>query len=88
MKIGSRSSIRTRSLPCPGASVRVPNLVRIRQIFLQILSGNHLSSVVASNDLCDLENEVKVTWFEVGLRLALLLQSTKFGDREDMSNIS
>ena len=39
----------------------VKNFVRIRQIFLQILSGNHLSSVVALNDLCDLENEVKVT---------------------------
>ena len=53
---------------------------------LQILSGNHLSYVVASNDLCDLENEVKVTWFEFGLRFALMLLCTKFGD--DTSNIS
>ena len=38
------------------------------------------------NDLCNLENEVKVTQFEFGLQLALVLLWTKFG--EDMSNIS
>ena len=64
----------------------VPNLVRIRQIFLEILSGNHLSYVVALNDLCDLENEVKVTQFELGLRLVLVLQCTKLG--ENKSNVS
>ena len=46
----------------------------------------HLSYVVASNDLCDLENKVKVTWFKHGLHLALVLPCVKFG--EDMSNIS
>ena len=32
------------------------------------------------NDLCALENEVKVTQFEIGLRLALVLLCTKFGE--------
>ena len=41
---------------------------------------------VAFNDRCDLENEVKVTLFELGLHLVLVLQCTKFG--EDTSNIS
>ena len=58
----------------------VPYLVRICQVFLQILSGNHLSYVVAFNDLCHLENKVKVTQFELGLRLALFLLCTKFGE--------
>ena len=39
-------------------------------MFLQILSGNHHLYVVAVNDLCDLEIEVKVTRFKLGLRLA------------------
>ena len=60
--------------------------MRIRQIFLEILSGNYLSYVVALNDLRDLENEVKVTQFKLCLRLALVLLCTKFG--EDTSNIS
>ena len=64
----------------------VPYLVRIHQIFLQILSGNHLSYVVTLNDLCDLENEVKVTQFKLGLSIALVLMCTIFG--EDTSNIS
>ena len=64
----------------------VPYLVRISQIFLEILSGNHLLYVVAVNDLCDLENEVRVTRFEIGLRLVLVLQCPQFG--EDTSNIS
>ena len=45
-------------------------------MFLQILSGNCLSHVVNLNDLCHLENEVKVTKFELGLRLALVLLCT------------
>ena len=49
-------------------------------MFLQILSGNHLSYVVALNDLCDLENEVKVTRFELGLHLVLVLQCTNFDE--------
>ena len=60
--------------------------MRIRQIFLKILSGNHLSHVVALNVLWDLENEVKVTQFALGLSLALVLLCTMFG--EDTSNIS
>ena len=66
------------------------NLVRIDQTFLQILSRSHLayhlSYVVALNDLHDLKNEVKVTRFELGLHLVLVLQCTNFG--EDTSNIS
>ena len=46
---------------------------------------NHLLYVVASNDLWDLKNEVKVTQFELHLRLDLVLLCTKFG--EDTSNI-
>ena len=56
----------------------------------QILTENHLalhlSYVVAFNDLCDLENQVKVTRFKLGLHLILVLQCITFG--EDMSNIS
>ena len=55
-------------------------------MFLQILSGNHLSHVVDLNDLCDLEKEVKVTQFKLGLCLALVLLCIKFG--ENTSNIS
>ena len=61
-------------------------LVRIHQIFLEILSGNHLSYAVALKCLCNLENEIIVTRFELGLHLVLVLQCTKFG--EDKSNIS
>ena len=65
----------------------VPNLVRIHQVFLEILSDkNHLSHAVALNNLCDLEIQVKVTRFELDLSLALVLLRTKFG--EDASNIS
>ena len=64
----------------------VPCLVRICQIFLQILSGNHLAYVVALNDLCDPENEVKVTQSELGHCLELVLLCTILG--EDTSNIS
>ena len=53
---------------------------------LKILSGNHFSNAVALNDLCDLEIEVKVTQFKLGLHLALVLLCTKFG--EDTSYIS
>ena len=60
--------------------------MRIHQIFLQILSINHLSYAVALNDLSDLENNVMVTWFKLGLRLNLVLLGTKFG--KDTSNIS
>ena len=55
-------------------------------MFLQILSGNHLSYVVDLHEICDLENEVKVTQFELGFCLALVLQCTILG--EDMSDIS
>ena len=58
----------------------VPYLVRIRHIFLQLLSRNHLSHAVTLNDLCDLENEVKVTRFKNNLRLAQVLLCTKFGE--------
>ena len=44
-----------------------------------------LSYVGGLDDLCNLEIEVKVTQFELGLRLALVLRCTKFG--ENMSNI-
>ena len=64
----------------------VPNSVRISRIFLQILSGNHLSYAIGLNELCALENKVKLTWFEIGLRLALVVLCTKFG--EDTSNVS
>ena len=85
LKMRSRSPSSNLVFVLPWCSC-VPCLVRILQIFLQILSGNHLSYVVALNDLCDLENEVKVTQFELGLCLALVLLCTKFG--EDTSNIS
>ena len=55
-------------------------------MFLQILSGNHLSYVVNVNDFSDAENEVKETQFELGLCLALVRLCTIFG--EDTSNIS
>ena len=58
----------------------VSYFVRICQIFLQILSRNHLPYAVALNYLCDLENKVKVTRFELGLHLALVLLCTKFGE--------
>ena len=58
----------------------VPTLVSICQIFLKILSGNHLSYAVAFNDLCNLENEVNITRLELGLHLALLLLCTKFDE--------
>ena len=45
-------------------------------MFLQILCGNHLSYAVALNNLCDLENEVKVTCVEGGPCLALVLLRT------------
>ena len=64
----------------------VPNLVRIHQIVLQVLSGNHISYLVALNDLRDLENKVKVTRFKLGFRHALMLPCTRFG--EHTSNIS
>ena len=64
----------------------VPILVRIYQIFLQIMSGNHLSYAVAFNDLCDLGNKVKVTRFKLGLCHALLLLCTRIG--EETSHIS
>ena len=54
-------------------------------MFLQILSGNHLSYVVNLN-LCDVESKVKVTQFKPGLCLALVLLCTILGD--DTSNIS
>ena len=56
--------------------------MRIRQIVLEILSRNHLSPVVALMTSGDLEKEVKVTRFELSLRLTLC---TKFG--EDTLNI-
>ena len=43
-----------------------PNLARIHQIFIQIFSRNHLSHGITLNDLCDLENKVKVTQLESG----------------------
>ena len=55
-------------------------------MFLQIFSENDISYVVDLNDLCDLENDVKVTQFERGLCLALVLLCTTFG--EHTSNIS
>ena len=50
----------------------VPNFVRMHQIFLQILSGNHFSHVIALNDLGYLENEVEVTRFELGHTVFIL----------------
>ena len=61
-------------------------LVRICQIFLEVLSLNHLSYGVTLNDLCDLENEIKVTWFELGLHRALVLICPNIF--EETSNIS
>ena len=56
----------------------VPNLVRIHQLFLQILSGNHLSHAVALKwPLWPRKLKVKVTRFELGCRLALVLLCTK-----------
>ena len=54
--------------------------MRISHIVLQILSGNHLSYAITLTNLCDPENKVMVTQFELGLRLALVLLSTKFGE--------
>ena len=89
LKMRSRSNNSNLVFVLPWCSC-VPYLVRIRKIFLQILSGNHLayhlSYVLAFNNLCDLENEVKVTLFELGLRLVLVLQCTKCC--KDKSNIS
>ena len=64
---------------CHALLLCAPNLVRIRQIFLEIMSGNHLTYVVALNNLCDLENKVEVTRFEPDLHLAMVLLCTKFG---------
>ena len=57
----------------------------MRLIFLKILSGNTLYT----NALRDLENLVKVTQFELGLRLAQVLLCTKFvkDTRSIFSNI-
>ena len=63
----------------------VPKLLRIRQLFLQDIEWK-LAYVVDLNDLCDTENEIKVTQFKLGLCLALILLCTIFG--EDKSNIS
>ena len=41
------------------------------------MSGNHLSYAVVLNALCDLEIWVKITQFEFGLLLALVLLCTK-----------
>ena len=41
---------------------------------------------ISLNDICDLENKINVTQFELGLRLAPVLLCTKFG--EVTSNIS
>ena len=60
--------------------------MRIRQVFLQILSRNHLLYATALNDLCDLKIEDRVTQFKLGFCLALVLLCTTFG--EVMSNIS
>ena len=46
-----------------------------------IFSGNHLSHPVALNDLCDLQNKVKVTLFKLGLHLAPVLMRAKFGEK-------
>ena len=50
----------------------VPNLVKIGHIFLEILRESYLSYAVALNGLCDLQNELKVTWFELGPHFALV----------------
>ena len=55
----------------------VTNSVRVRQIFLEILCGNHISNPVALNDICDLGNEVKVAWFELGRGLPWSLYLVK-----------
>ena len=60
--------------------------MRMSQIFLETLSGNHLSYAVVLNALCDLEIWFKVTQFQLGLLLALVLLCTKFG--ENKSNVS
>ena len=52
----------------------------------QIMSENNFPYAFTLNDLCDLENKVKVTQFELGLLLALVLLCFKFG--EDTSTIS
>ena len=60
----------------------------MKNISPMIFSEMYLSYPVALNDLCDgdLENKVKVTQFETGLCLVLVLLCTKFG--EDTCNIS
>ena len=62
------------------------DLEKILQIFPQMLSGNHLAYVAILNDLCDLENKVKVTRFELGFCVVMGPLCTKFG--ESLYNIS
>ena len=76
----------------------VQTCLRIALVLLCTIFGEHMSNIYSDierktsficqclNDLCDFENEVGVTQFEVGLRLALVLLCTTFG--EDRSNIS
>ena len=85
LKIRSRSLISNLVFILPWCSC-VPYLVRISQIFLEILCRNHISCRHLEWLLCDLENEVKVTSFKLGLHLAMVLQCTAFG--EDTSHIS
>ena len=48
--------------------------------FPQIISENHTAYVAILNNICDLENQVKVTRFELGLCLAMGPMCTKFGE--------
>ena len=52
------------------------------KLILQLLNRNYFQMTL--NILCDLQNFVKVIRFELGLRNALMLLCTKFG--EDTSN--
>jgi hypothetical protein len=54
----------------------VPGLVILGQIFVEILGGNRFRK----SDFCDLENEVKVTRSELGLRPSKVHLCTRFGD--------
>ena len=55
-------------------------------ISFQILSENNLAYAAIPNDLRDLENKIKVTRFELGLRLALVHLCTKFGEHRSNSS--
>ena len=59
--------------PCLVLVLLCTELVRIRQIFLEITSGNPFPYVFVLSDLFDLENDAKVTRFKLAFCLALML---------------